>query len=79
MMKTKSHSDRRAAAHKLLDRAKAGEPISERDITQALIDSGDLPAFDVNLIPHREWRAAQTWELENARLMACATWLDPAH
>jgi hypothetical protein len=64
-----------AAARALLDRAKAGEPVSPLEITEALIETGDLDPAP--LIQIR--REAGTWELEHGRHMARASWLDPLH
>ena len=64
----------RAAARQVLDAARAGAPVTSAQITEALIDSGDLDA--IPLVRLR--RAAGTRGLKNpCALLSPATWADP--
>lgn len=66
----------RQAAHALLDRAKAGEPVMASQIVQALRTTGDLKqvahAVQINT-------PAGAWERKHAALMRPASWFDPIH
>ena len=64
----------RQHAKRILDAARAGEDVSEAQITAALVASGDIDAIDPPI--RQECLPAGSWELSNAGSMARATWVD---
>jgi hypothetical protein len=67
----------RSEAHALLDRARAGEPVSAQAIADALVVTGDAPRHDLPVL--QVYRPPGSWERAGAPMMARATWLDALH
>lgn len=63
----------RAEANRILDRARAGEDVPTRQITEALCVTGDIDGADYSV---QIVRPAGSWERKNASQMAPACWFD---